>query len=82
MLVFGIICALVLRLPRAGSIAWPVKTAFVLATFALLGFTVRGSFNLVVPFSVHYILLPGFALALTANGFRKARERSSKQGAQ
>ena len=78
LLLYGVLTALLLRLPNKASTAWPFRTALVLATFALLGFTVRGSFNLVVPFLFWYVFLPGVPVVLFAHRFRRKREGVSK----
>jgi oligosaccharide repeat unit polymerase len=50
MFLFGMLFSSLLTVPNAKLSSWPLRMAVALASFALLGFSVRGSFNLVVPF--------------------------------
>lgn len=70
MFVFGVVATLALRLrPGVGVF----RMAFVLATFALCGFTVRGSSNFVVAPIVRYVLLPLGAALVLAPSLKRGR---------
>ena len=73
MIAFGVLMTVILRLPDAAT---PARKAFSIATFVLCGFSVRGSFNFVLPFMFRYVLLPIVCVRLI-QGSRLAPERKA-----
>ncbi|WP_164860564.1 O-antigen polysaccharide polymerase Wzy [Rhodococcus sp. X156] len=80
MFVYGVLFTTLLRVPTQVSSAGPLRVALVIASFALVGFSVRGSVNFVVPFLFRYVLVPGVAVALIAQGLRRSRGRKVGHG--
>lgn len=70
MFVFGVAAAVGLRLPLHPS---PFRLAFVIAAFALCGFSVRGSSNFLLPTLVRFVVLPLGIAALMMPRIRRRR---------
>lgn len=73
LLIFGLAIGALMRLP-GGSESSRLRVAFVVAFFALCGFSVRGSFNFVLPYLLRYVLVPCLLVVIFAHAIH-GRER-------
>ena len=75
--IFGGLLSLWLRGYDPSRPAPHFQMALILISFALLGFSVRGSFTQMAPFTLRYVLFPALLVSLFA--FRRSRELGTKR---
>lgn len=73
--VLGLFMGTLLHTPSWRLPSGPVRVAVALAAFALIGFSVRGSFNFVPSFTIRYVLLPLLLTNISAHTYRRRRLR-------
>lgn len=73
LLCFGFAYGKLLSLPVWASRVGPFRSALALSSFALVGFSVRGSFNIAVPFVTRYTVLPLVLAMIAAHTIRRRR---------
>ncbi|PRZ44013.1 oligosaccharide repeat unit polymerase [Antricoccus suffuscus] len=77
MALYGGIFLLLLRMPTSTDSSRTIRVVLVLATFALVGFSVRGSINSVFPYYGKYVVVPAFVILLVAQRSRLRRARAA-----